>query len=84
MLKSRSRYGYTGCAGERRDVFGPGAKDRKPITRIPRRTRLRPTQYPMRRKARAICRDPYQGALKYCSSMVRIPRRLKSDSPRGV
>jgi len=46
-------------------------------------SRFSPTRYPSRRRWRIICRAPYQGVCRYCSSMSRIRCRCSLLSPAG-
>ncbi len=51
------------------------------IRAIRRRTRLRLTSWPCRRRCRVICRLPYQGVSRNCSSISRINSRFAGGSP---
>ena len=58
MARSRSRWGYTRCAGCGALLFGFWSVAAKPIWRISRTTRAPPTRCPSRRRWRTICREP--------------------------
>jgi hypothetical protein len=63
----------------------------RPIFSIRRRTRWRPTHQPLRRRCRAICREPYHGVSRNCVgchprgvAVVRLEERPICKTARAV
>jgi hypothetical protein len=63
------------CCGCRTVVFGRGEMAANPIRAMRRRTRLRPTSCPCRRRWRIICREPDQGVSRNWPSISRMMAR---------
>ena len=71
----------SGARGGARSCAAAGRSAASPIFAISRRTRLRPTTWPWRRRWRAIWRLPYHGVSRNCASISRIRARFSALSP---